>query len=104
MAEWTRVIELMEENITKVRTGFELSEIIRNEFLGEEIRIPSKLPVAYIVPLVKVELASKKTYEEIAAKYNLSVMTVRRYESWIVKGGQLISPDGKVYFLTEDPI
>lgn len=91
---WTRVIEI---------AGFEIAEKIRQEFAGEEIRIPSKLPVSYIVPLVKRELQSMN-YEDIAKKYNLSVQTVRNYERWSIKTGNLISPDGKVYFLKEDPI
>lgn len=97
---WTRVIELMEENIRKVSTGFELSEIIRNEFLGEEIRIPSKLPVTYIVPIVKSEL-KKNDYKSIAKKYNLSELTVRRYERWEMREDKLISPDGHTYFLNK---
>lgn len=104
MAEWTRVISLMEENYCCVKSGFELAEIIRNEFKGEEIRIPSKLPVAYIVPIVKKELKSGSNYERIAATYGLSVKTVRRYETWNIQGGKLVSPDGHEYLLGEDPI
>lgn len=92
---WTRVIEI---------AGFDVAEKIRQEFAGEEIRVPSKLPVTYIVPLVKEELKQGNTYEHIAKNYKLSVKTVRRYEQWTVKEGKLVSPDGHTYFLKEDPI
>ncbi|TAL22514.1 MAG: hypothetical protein EPN94_11000 [Nitrospirae bacterium] len=100
---WTRAIEIAEENFSKVKSGFELIELIRQEFAGEEMRVPSKLPVTYIVPIVHRELKNSN-YEAIAEKYNLSVKTVRRYESWTLEGGKLISPDGKTYFLNEAPI
>lgn len=98
---WTRVIEILEENLSKVKTGFELSEVLRQELKGEEIRVPVKLPVSYIVPIIKKELRSA-SYHDLARKYSLSEQTIRNYDMWKVQGNKLISPDGREY-PREDP-
>ena len=91
---WTRLTEI---------AGFDVAEKIRQEFAGETIRVPKKLPKTFIVPLVKQELRSKD-YGEVAKKYGLSERTIRDYARWSVEADRLVSPDGKVYFLKEDPL
>ena len=89
---WMRFIDIL---------GYEQAEKLRFELAGEVIRIPKSLPKCVIVPLVKKGLESR-SYKDIANKYELSECTVRRYEKWKMKDGNLISPSGRVYDLGLD--